>query len=451
MRGEPKKLVEAEAAEVTVTTHAVDSGAHTVIFNRGVAGSQAYARKFGERKPDEVGPEAFEWLSRGLVEALLGYLGQATDARFGLRAALYEFQYEPVLKAFGAARDRGADVRVIFDGRHNKEDVPSRANRAAVDAAGIGDIASPREANPNFISHNKFVVLLRDGHPAAVWTGSTNITRGGIYGHSNVGHIVRDPDVAAAYLRYWERLAADPQALALRPANEADSPLPAGPPPVGTITPVFSPRPDLSALEWYRDRMENARTGVFLTAAFGVNDLFAQVLGQDRDYLRYVLLERAGGNIQLIRRDPDNQIAVGATIGGGLLEDWLNETTTGLNTHVRFIHTKYMLIDPLTDDPLVITGSANFSDASTKENDENMVVIRGDTDVADMYLGEFMRLFRHFYFRDFVNRHRAAAHLAAAVRPAGLHLTPTDAWAPAFYVTGSIRAKERVAFAGPRL
>jgi hypothetical protein len=31
-----------------------------------------------------------------------------------------------------------------------------------------------------------------------------------------------------------------------------------------------------------------------------------------------------------------------------------------------------------------------------------MVVIQGDTAVADIYLGEFMRLWNHFYFRDVV-------------------------------------------------
>ena len=51
----------------------------------------------------------------------------------------------------------------------------------------------------------------------------------------------------------------------------------------------------------------------------------------------------------------------------------------------------------------IITGSANFSNASTKNNDENMLVIRGDTRVADLYLTEFMRLFMHFYFRTIVN------------------------------------------------
>ena len=37
-------------------------------------------------------------------------------------------------------------------------------------------------------------------------------------------------------------------------------------------------------------------------------------------------------------------------------------------------------------------------------NDENMLLIRGNTRVADIYLGEFMRLFNHFYFRSIVNK-----------------------------------------------
>lgn len=57
-----------------------------------------------------------------------------------------------------------------------------------------------------------------------------------------------------------------------------------------------------------------------------------------------------------------------------------------------------MLVDPLSDNPIVIAGSANFSDASTIQNDENMVIIRQNKRVADIYFGEFMRLFSHFSF-----------------------------------------------------
>lgn len=58
-----------------------------------------------------------------------------------------------------------------------------------------------------------------------------------------------------------------------------------------------------------------------------------------------------------------------------------------------------MLIDPLGEDPIVVAGSANFSAASVKDNDENMIIVRGNKRVADIYIGEFMRLFSHHSFR----------------------------------------------------
>ena len=56
-----------------------------VYFNRGVAGSQAYARKFHNQPPDKVpNRAAFIWLSRGLEEAMLAYIGQAKGESYGL-------------------------------------------------------------------------------------------------------------------------------------------------------------------------------------------------------------------------------------------------------------------------------------------------------------------------------------------------------------------------------
>ena len=54
------------------------------------------------------------------------------------------------------------------------------------------------------------------------------------------------------------------------------------------------------------------------------------------------------------------------------------------------MHSKFLLIDPLSDDPLVCSGSANFSRNSLINNDENMLLIRGDTRVADIYLTELI-------------------------------------------------------------
>ena len=70
--------------------------------------------------------------------------------------------------------------------------------------------------------------------------------------------------------------------------------------------------------------------------------------------------------------------------------------------NVYWVHLKFMLVDPLSEHPIVVTGSANFSDASTRANDENMLVIKDNTRVADIYLGEYFRLYSHYAFREAV-------------------------------------------------
>jgi hypothetical protein len=64
-------------------------------------------------------------------------------------------------------------------------------------------VSTARIATPNAIAHNKFVILLKDGKPIEVWTGSTNITESGIFGQSNVGHSITNNDLADTYLKYW--------------------------------------------------------------------------------------------------------------------------------------------------------------------------------------------------------------------------------------------------------
>jgi len=109
----------------------------------------------------------------------------------------------------------------------------------------------------------------------------------------------------------------------------------------------------------------------------------------------------------LITRDRDVVYAAGAKFEKGALPDFLAEKLTGLNKNL-YIHDKFMLVDPLGEDPTVVTGSANFSGASQSSNDENMLVIRSDQRVADMYFGEFMRIFDHLYSRYIVKKMKEA-------------------------------------------
>lgn len=446
MRGRPGRLTRGPSVGVRITTESqAGDDTHAVYFNRGVAASQAYARRFGNRAPKDVpNREAFKWLSRGLYEGLLAFIGQAKDERYALRAAVYEFEYEPALSAFKVAADAGADVRIAYDaiGKSTKRDNPP-----AIKAARLTGLATKRTKVA--IAHNKFVVLLRDGKPVQVWTGSTNITEGGIFGHANVGHIVRDPRVAERFLAYWEQLAGDPPRRELRSWNEADFAVPAGRPRARSRTTVFSPRSQIDALQWYVRLADTAKQGVFLTAAFGLGKEIAPVFEGDRPYLRYLLLDRERGEIDAVRRDPDNRVTAGGYVGRGGWRQWIEEKTTGLNG-LQYVHLKFMLVDPLGADPIVITGSANFSDESAKLNDENMLVVRGDTRLADVYLGEFMRLFNHFRLRGKAKSGRTELEPgpAAGRRERGkLYLRPDGTWAEPYYVAGSPEEKERLLFA----
>jgi len=107
---------------------------------------------------------------------------------------------------------------------------------------------------------------------------------------------------------------------------------------------------------------------------------------------------------------------------------------------VFFIHTKFLLIDPLSDDPLVCSGSANFSPPSLMANDENMLLIRGDTRVADIYMTEFDRIFRHFYFRDI------AAELSGKDDEKSIFLDETDTWTDDYFTDGHVKNNRRLMF-----
>jgi phosphatidylserine/phosphatidylglycerophosphate/cardiolipin synthase-like enzyme len=425
-----------------------DSIRHDVFFNRGVIGSQAYAREFGNKEPDAENPrsQAMEWLSRGLFQALIRFIGLAQDG-MGLRAALYEFHYQPVANAFAKAIEAGADVKIVYDAESDyKED-----NEATIQTAGLDDFDAviPRTVTEG-IRHNKFIVLLdADTKPVAVWTGSTNISAGGIFGHSNVGHVVWDEGVAKKYLDYWERLADNLTPTKLRAPNKSATPTPAGKPPKNSVLALFSARDakeENTTLQWYADRLDDAKEVSCMTFAFNIDPAFQQVLTKQNDVLRYVVKDDPLGEQESIGTDRDVIFASGGFLGEGALANFLRERSNPLNRN-RYIHNKFMLVDPLSDDPLVVTGSANFSKPSQRINDENMLVIRGDTRVADIYFGEFMRVFDHHYARYIV---RLLLDEGRSDPEAGYLKEKTADWLNSHFNPASYKAKRRKYFASPK-
>lgn len=453
--GTPKLIERRDPASVavTITTEieyllapdlSSSTARHDVYFNRGVIGSQAYARRFGNREPDPADPtsETMVWLSRGLFEALLAFIDLAEDHRYSLHCAFYEFHYLPVALALTKAHDRGADVAIVYDAESSYK----TENERVIRDSGLlqRQVAIPRTVTEG-IRHNKFMVLSKDGQPIAVWTGSTNISAGGIFGHSNVGHIVWDDDVAKAYLEYWKLLAANTGVAAMRGHCRTLSPLPHGKPPVRTVLPVFSPRDrndESTSLQWYADRMSEATQLMCITLAFNLDKVFQQVIQQDNDVLRFIVKDDDLAETETIGRDRDVLFATGAPLTEGALANFAAERGNPLNSNF-YIHDKFMLVDPLGEEPLTVTGSANFSQPSQRKNDENMLVITGDARVADIYLGEFMRIFDHHYARYLVRKlTREHRHDPDA----GYLKERTDEWLPPHFDPQSYKSKRRTYF-----
>ena len=276
---------------------------HDIFFNRGVASSQAYAREFDNKTPDKLPPAKArrrqEWLSRSLDEAMLKFIANAKK-NDTLLCCFYEFRYLPVAKALKEAIDRGVNVQIIIDAKVNEtvdkkgkkhESFPREDNLRMLKSARLPKKnVILREAKPDSIAHNKFMVLLKGKSeaPAEVWTGSTNVSEGGIHGQTNVGHWVRDKDIAAQFKAYWELLSEDPgphdgddnatvrsKNKELRDAVEAlhDTPKSVGDVKPG-ITPIFSPRGGPGVLDMYAHMVDDAKKVSCITLAFGISEVF---------------------------------------------------------------------------------------------------------------------------------------------------------------------------------
>jgi phosphatidylserine/phosphatidylglycerophosphate/cardiolipin synthase-like enzyme len=187
-----------------------------------------------------------------------------------------------------------------------------------------------------------------------------------------------------------------------------------------------------------------------------MNSVFHPVYEQNDRVLRFALMEKEGNGAGLekgkkdigrIRQLPNVLVAVGHNIALNSFDRWLKEISSAVShANVYWVHTKFMLVDPLSDDPIVITGSANFSDASTHTNEENMLVIRGDKRVADIYLGEFMRSFAHYAFREAVYIHQQKGKDPEDWKPQ--FLMPDSSWLDRYTQPGSAGDLKRRYFSG---
>ena len=405
---------------IEITTENLQEGKHSVYFNYGVTGSQAYAHnsEYGNKAINDLKGEALQhaltFLGRDLwSEGLVKFVQQATDNKFSICGAFYELQYPGFLDELKAASDRGVNVQLVVSGKPDqyddkvyKDGTVRLNNQSMIKKARLEPSVKTLRTKPSQ-PHNKFMVLCQDGKPIQVWTGSTNITLAGIFGQCNTGHWIVDEAIANKYFTYWTGLKENPfMSVQAKVSDSIQPDVDLASLSKGTYV-FFSPR-DLPVikdtppvhLQHYADLIDSAKELVCMVFPFNMDEVFNTVFKKDKDYLRLLLFESASDAINVKSNDIDVKVTAGAVYDGDEKE-WAKEITTKAITGagILYVHNKFFLIDPLSDKPVVVTGSANFSANSIQNNDENSILIKGDCRVADIYLTEFDRLFVHFWPR----------------------------------------------------
>jgi phosphatidylserine/phosphatidylglycerophosphate/cardiolipin synthase-like enzyme len=464
-------LTEGEASDWSdpVTLEVDPSAVVQPLFNRGVVSTQWVARQLMQAKgkslkslvavPEGRTTGVRDFLGGHLKTFLLKLLDDQQKAGSHIYASLFELNDPEVLPALAAYGQRGHVI--LSDGTHakpkgsngtSKKTTSKTATNGPVDenAAARSRLhaahleVQDRMVTGNHFSHHKFIVFTDPNDttkPIMVWTGSTNLTYGGVCTQANNGILVRDENVAMRFFAQWKQLvqAGDgyPKALVdfdATPVTQEVAP--------GRITAWFAPNPSLGAkpktgygdhpdLKAARALINGAQEGIlFLIFNPGpkgtlLNDILALLDNQTKTntlYIRGVANQDPGGKQPILfvhdnqtQRGEDSIVLPGAVaapkalgqkdkaaadaLAGWvrLVNDYWQEEPTGLGM-VR-VHSKTIVVDPFGKHPAVITGSHNLGPKASAANDDNLVIIENDPATATAYAVNIITIYDQYRWR----------------------------------------------------
>ena len=434
-----------ESLEVAVTTDDGKPKDHRVIFNRAVAASQSFGRQFPELDerlstnkdlPIEDWPaKPRDWLQHGLLDQIITFVERAKNDKWALDIAIYEYELKAIVDAVNAAHKRGVQVRVLYHAKAG--DDQTEQNEASLKKI---PATRKRARETQRIFHDKFIVLSKmnaagDRVPQAVLCGSTNFTENGIYRQANVVHVADDKSIAARYLQLFDVIWDEPADVAatrkwISENNPMDS--------TQALFAGFSPRTGSADLAEFINVINAADKDLLFATAFMLPEAILDALlgAENDDVLRYGI-QNTASRITGFHADRTAEFAATALLTKGL-EGWVKEGLKGQRGNL-LVHLKAIVANFTTDAPVVISGSHNLSAAASNGNDENYLIIRGDTDLADRYGLEILRFYEHYRFRYY-----AKLLKLKQARP----LTSDGSWADAYYTDGSLKTLSRLRFSG---
>jgi phosphatidylserine/phosphatidylglycerophosphate/cardiolipin synthase-like enzyme len=424
-------------------------GSFSTYFNRGILSTQFLARQIPpgpngqpnyvtlRNHIDQPGDSLRAELAGQIIEGVERLLARAKGEGGECYAALYELDDSELVDRLLAM---GSDsLHLILSNTGPVNGVPDKENepaRQALHSRGADII--DRFLPGSHIGHNKFVVYVGpDQTPQAVLLGSTNWTSTALCAQSNNALIVESPALAAAYLAYWKSLRADvnqgsKQGPQLRQADATP----------GAETKVdgadatvwFSPNtpeqrahkkngaeveeatpPDLDVVF---ELMNNAQQAilflVFQPGEPSVVQQAAQIGNAKPDlFIRGAATDPgAVGSFDAILQHragqaPDEFVAAAAI--NDQFDYWVEELLKSGPAAHAIVHSKIVVIDPMTPDCVVITGSHNLGFQASYNNDENLLIVRGQQELARAYAVNIMDVYDHYRFRYILSQQKDAA------------------------------------------
>jgi phosphatidylserine/phosphatidylglycerophosphate/cardiolipin synthase-like enzyme len=390
-----------------------------------------------------------------LTGDVLGFLKRlvqrAHDQKGRVHLALYELADPELMDFLFANKDR-IDLILSNTGADRDTKVWDTENKPVRDRYHGGGVhIQDRLFNNRHIGHNKFAVYSdANGVPTAVLLGSTNWTATGLCGQSNNAMIIENKVVAKGYFDCWTRLSKDPipspqppgsgghanvQGQALRTANQT---------PVKTQLAGKAP-----ATVWFAPNTKQVTRNIKTTPP-DLKDLFAAIAGAKQAILFLAFLPSRAGLYSIIeqavnvgRKNP-KLLVVGAISDPTAMPNYRARSDTDGeegdetpeekaarspyiydtgHTHIvraasitsddavgdfeaeilkvgnAIVHDKIVIIDPMSDDCVIATGSHNLGYKASYENDENMVIIRGNKALAQAYATHAYDVYDHYRFR----------------------------------------------------
>jgi phosphatidylserine/phosphatidylglycerophosphate/cardiolipin synthase-like enzyme len=319
-----------------------------------------------------TGPKAIQ-INRAVDDTCIAYINRA---KYTIDIAIYNFNNEGISSIANALNsaytNRGVAVRIVTDGGTNNSAIPDLV-------AGIGKIGRPVTTG---IMHNKFMVI--DGNSSnqndpIVWTGSCNWTDQNVNTDANNVLFIQDASLAKVYnIEFNEMFGSTTTTPNI--ANAKFGPAKSDNTPHELI--IGGKR-----VEVYFSPSDGVNQQIVNHIATANSDLEVGTMLITRKVISDAIIARSTAGVTskvVISNRATSDATVVANLGASLGNNFREYHEQGL------LHSKAMIIDQsnAASDPMVWTGSHNWSDAANVSNDENSIVIH-DATIGNLFFQEF--------------------------------------------------------------